>query len=273
MSALGAEGARLVVRAGGASTRLVLVIGHDRLVACEGWEAEAENWIAWARQPDHDAFHLYRDQFLQLVPAAGRNTLEVGCGEGRVARALVSRGHCVTGIDASPSLIRAARDVDQQSTYLVADATRLPFADQSFDLVVAYNSLMDIREMHRAVQEAGRVLTAEGRFCICVTHPMTDAGEFAGREADATFEIRGSYLEDRVPPYAGQLVERAGLRMTFDSLRYSLEEYAQALFSAGFVIEALREPSPPATEVAQDPSKQRWRRIPNFLMLRAAKRA
>lgn len=244
---------------------------HDWRVASEGWEPEAENWIAWAREPDHDAFHLYRDQFLELVPAAGNNTLEVGCGEGRVARALAARGHRVTAIEASPSLAGAARELDQQSTYLLADATELPFAKESFDLVVAYNSLMDIREMPRAVSEAGRVLIPAGRFCICVTHPIADAGEFIGRAGDATFQIRGSYLEDRVPPYAGRLVERAGLRMTFDSLRYSLEEYAQALFSAGFVIEELREPAIPASATERDPSRQRWRRIPNFLMLRAIK--
>jgi len=249
----------------------VLAIVHDRPVASEGWEPEAENWIAWARRPGHDAYHLYIDRFLDLVPGAGANTLEVGCGEGRVARSLVSHGHRVTGIDASPTLIRAARELDRESTYLVADAAELPFPDRSFELVVAYNSLMDIRRMPRAVQEAARVLTVAGRFCLCVTHPMADAGEFTSRAGDATFEIRGSYLEDRVPPYAGQLVERGGLRMTFDSLRYSLEEYAQALFGAGFVIEALREPALPAGEVARDPPKQRWQRIPNFLMLRAAK--
>ncbi len=250
----------------------VLSIGHDRGVVGEGWEPEAENWIAWARERNHDAYHLYVDQFFELVPAAGASTLEIGCGEGRVARSLVAHGHRVTGVDASPSLIRAAQDLDQQSTYLVADAAQLPFADQSFELVVAYNSLMDIREMPRAVQEAGRVLTATGRFCVCVTHPMADAGEFTSRAGDATFEISGSYLEDRVPPYAGRMVERAGLRMTFDSLRYSLQEYAQALFSAGFVIEELREPSIPASEIERDPAKRRWQRIPNFLMLRAAKK-
>lgn len=249
----------------------VLRIVDDGRVRSEGWEPEAENWIAWAREPGHDAFLLYCDRFLELVPAPGSGTLEIGCGEGRVARALRSRGHCVTGIDASPSLIRAAQESDQQSTYMVADAARLPLGDQSFELVVAYNSLMDIREMPAAVREAARVLTADGKFCICVTHPMTDAGEFTSRDGDATFEIRGSYLGDRVPPYAGHTVERSGLRMTFDSLRYSLEEYAEALFSAGFVIEALREPGLPTSEVERDPARRRWQRIPNFLMLRAAK--
>ena len=57
----------------------------------------------------------YRDAFFALVPAPGAATLEVGCGEGRVARDLVARGHRVTGLDASPTLLRAAAEADPDS--------------------------------------------------------------------------------------------------------------------------------------------------------------
>ena len=237
----------------------------------EGWEREAENWIVWTRTPGHDAFPLYFAAFVELLPAPSGAALEVGCGEGRVARDLTALGHQMTGIDASPSLVRAAAAAHSGGHYLIADATKLPFDDGAFDLVVAYNSLMDIAAMPKAVSEAARVLRPHGRLCICVTHPTADAGTFAGRSADAPFVISGSYLEDRVPEYAGQLVERDGLRMTFHSLRFTLEEYSKALEDAGLVIEAMREPPAPATAVIDSPSKQRWRRLPNFLMLRAAR--
>jgi hypothetical protein len=54
--------------------------------AAMSWEDQAENWLAWARTPGHDAYWSYRDAFFPLLPAPGRRTLEVGCGEGRVAR-------------------------------------------------------------------------------------------------------------------------------------------------------------------------------------------
>jgi hypothetical protein len=130
---------------------------------------------------------------------------------------------------------------------------------------------LDIEAMPTAVSEAARVLTPAGRLGICVTHPMTDVGQFAERAAQAPFVITGSYLEDRAPPYAGKIVERDGLRMTFHSLRYSLEEYARALEDASLVIEAVREPPVPKTEVARDPAEGRWQRLPNFLMPRAAR--
>ncbi len=74
------------------------------------------------------------------MPPPGHATLEVGCGEGRVARDLAARGHRVTAIDISRTLIGLAAEADGASTYLLADGVALPFAEAAFDLVVAYNS-------------------------------------------------------------------------------------------------------------------------------------
>ena len=41
------------------------------------WEDQAENWLAWARTPGHDAYWAYRDAFFPLLPAPGRRTLGV----------------------------------------------------------------------------------------------------------------------------------------------------------------------------------------------------
>jgi SAM-dependent methyltransferase len=131
----------------------------------EDWEQEAENWIGWARKPGHDAYWLYRDAFFELLPPPGRATLDVGCGEGRVTRDLTARGHRVVAVDASPTLVRAASQADAEGEYLVADAAALPFDDASFDLVVAYNSLMDVQDMPGAVREAARVLQT-GRLVL-----------------------------------------------------------------------------------------------------------
>ncbi|HZB86656.1 MAG TPA: class I SAM-dependent methyltransferase, partial [Gaiellaceae bacterium] len=134
----------------------------------QDWEGEAANWIAWARRPGHDSYWYYGGSFRELLPAPGRRTLDLGCGEGRVARDLAALGYVVTGIDASPAMVSAARAAHPDGEYLVGEAASLPFADASFDLVVAYNSLMDIDDMPGAVREAARVLEPRGRLCICV---------------------------------------------------------------------------------------------------------
>jgi SAM-dependent methyltransferase len=232
------------------------------------WEQEADNWVQWARAPGHDSYWYVRDQFFQhIVPPPGRLTLDLACGEGRVARDLRDRGHRVVGIDASPTLVRHAKEADSATHYVVADAAALPFPTGTFDLVVAYNSLMDVVDMPGAVKEASRVLERGGRLCISVTHPINDAGVFAGREPDSPFVISGSYFGRR---RFEETFERDGLQLTFRGWCYPLEDYTAALEEAGFVIERLREPRP--NDVALErfgPSELRWRRVPMFLYLLA----
>jgi SAM-dependent methyltransferase len=228
------------------------------------WEREADNWIAWVRRPGHDAYWYYRDAFFdEIVPLPGRATLEIGCGEGRVARDLAERGHQVTAIDAAPTMVRAAQEADPGGTYVLGDAAALPFDDASFDVVVSYNSLMDVDDMPGSVCEAGRVLEGGGRFCVSVTHPFMDAGSFESREPDARFVVDGSYMGKR--RFEGTF-ERAGLTITFRGWCYALSDYWRAFEEAGLLVERLREP----THTLEDP---RHDRIPLFLYVRLVKPA
>ena len=236
----------------------------------EDWEREARNWIAWARTPGHDAYWEYSPAFFDFLPAPGRATLEIGCGEGRVARDLAERGHRVTAVDASPTLLEAAREAQPEVDFRLADAAALPFEDSAFDLVVAYNSLMDVDDMPGAVREAARVLGPGDRLCACVVHPVSDAGRFESSDADARFAIKGSYLGKR---RIEEPFERNGLSITFHGWCYPLEDYAGAFESAGLLIEALREPPQRENVVEANPGEARWQRLPMFLFLRLCKRA
>ncbi|HEV3473395.1 MAG TPA: class I SAM-dependent methyltransferase [Actinomycetota bacterium] len=229
------------------------------------WEQRAKQWRDWARTPGHDAFWAYSASFFEdIVPTAPGRVLDIGCGEGRVTRALAERADAVVGIDSSPTLVRDAAGADEVASYLVGDAIRLPFRNRSFDTVVAYNSLMDLNDMPEGIAEASRVLKTDGRFCICVVHPIQDAGGFTSDEADAPFEIE-NYLESR---HYEDHFERDGLEMTFSSWRYPLAQYVDSVEAAGLLIERLKEPLP---DLSKKPDLKRLERIPMFLFLRALK--
>jgi SAM-dependent methyltransferase len=236
----------------------------------EGWAAEAANWVQFARTPGHDQSHDETNMpaLLNLLPAPGRATLDVACGEGRVARHLRSLGHRVIGIDASPTMVQAAGGHAGASPVLLADAIELPFRDGAFDLAVAYMCLHDIDDMPRAVLEIARVLGRSGRLCAAIPHPINTAGSFQGRDADAPFVISASYLQ--TAPLR-MVADRGGIRLTFHSEHRPLESYARALEAGGLLIEAIREVRSADRPAGHDAAARRWQRIPLFLHLLAIK--
>lgn len=226
------------------------------------WEGSAAAWIAWARTPGHDSYwRFHRDAFLPSLPPPPCRVVDVGCGEGRLARDLMALGYDVVGIDASPTLIAAAREADPEGRYVIADAAALPLPDASADAVTAFMALQDIDDIDAAVREIARVLVPGGRLRSAIVHPITSAGRFPTRELDAVFEIRDSYFEER---HMSETFERDGLTMTFASRHRSLERVARTILDAGLLIDHIAE----VPDLA-DPPRSPWRRLPLFLHLGA----
>jgi SAM-dependent methyltransferase len=234
----------------------------------QAWEENAAAWVEWARAPGHDSYwRFHRDLFLEILPSPSGRTLDLGCGEGRLARDLAALGHDVVGIDVVPAMVAAAREAAPEMELHVADAAALPFEDGSFGLVVAFMSLQDVDDLHGAIRQAARVLAPGGRFCLAVVHPFGSAGSFTERAPDAHFVIEGSYLDERTTDLA---VERDGRAMRFVSRHRPLETYVEQLAACGFLLERLREPKLPEAAF-RDASGWRWQRMPLFLHLRAVK--
>jgi SAM-dependent methyltransferase len=230
------------------------------------WDAAADDWIRWAGAPGHDSYwRFHRALFLPIVPAPGRRTLDLGCGEGRLARDLAALGHRVVAVDGSPRMIEAARAAAPGLSYHVADAGALPLAAASVDLVVAFMSLQDADDLTAAIAECARVLDAGGRLCLAIVHPLNSAGRFAGDEPDSPFVVEGSYLDERRT--RDELV-RGDLAMTFHSEHRPLRRYVDELGAGGFLVELLREHGMPGWSI-DTRRRERWTRIPLFLHIRA----
>ena len=86
--------------------------------------------------------------------------LELGCGGGTYVRLLAGLGYRTVGLDYSvPSLQRAVTvDPGRKGTYLAGEAYGLPFAPDSFDLVVSIGVLQALSEPARALAEMARVM-------------------------------------------------------------------------------------------------------------------
>jgi SAM-dependent methyltransferase len=231
------------------------------------WDEQAEPWSRFARTPGHDAYHEQFNfpAFLELVLPPGKATLDVGCGEGRVGAELRRRGHSVVGVDSSPRMVELAAEHHEAH---VADAAALPFEDASFDLVIAYMSIMNFDEPEAAVRESARVLERGGRVCAAVVHPLDGAGTWSAPEPDAQFAVEGSYYEQEPKLWVS---ERDGIRVTFQDRSLALEQLVRCFEDAGLLVEALREPQPSDEFVQRFPISARRRRVPLFLHLRALK--
>ena len=243
------------------------IVSHADLRAA--WDSQTTRWIAWARAPMHDSYwRFHRDQFLEVLPAPGRLTIDIGAGEGRLSRDLATRGHNVVSVDGAAGLVAAAKGAAPSISAVQADAARLPVRDAAADLVIAFMSLQDVDDMPAAIAEAARVLENGARLCFAIVHPLNSAGQFAGDRPDSPFTIEGTYLEAFA--YEDYVV-RDGHEVTFASEHRPLESYFAALSTAGFVVENLREPPAP-DDAVDSPRARRWQRVPLFLHVVAVRR-
>jgi SAM-dependent methyltransferase len=229
------------------------------------WEQNAVAWAAFAGSGD-EVGEYHALQFLELLPQPGRATLGLGCGEGRLGRALVRHGHRVTGVDVSPTLAKLAQEAGGYDAVIGASAASLPFSDGSFDLVLAFMSLQDMDDMPAAVLEAARVLVPGGCFAVAITHPICTAGDFLGDPNEDGFALNRPYFTPS--RYTWNTETAAGDQVKLHGEHRPLEAYSRAIEQAGLRIEAVREPIAPPSFLAEHPTSAYLGRVPFFMHLR-----
>jgi demethylmenaquinone methyltransferase/2-methoxy-6-polyprenyl-1,4-benzoquinol methylase len=109
-------------------------------------------------------------------PRRGMTVLDIGCGTGSHLSLYQKAGCNTFGIDLSPAMLDVARkklDTTAQAALTLGDASRMPFPDESFDLVTA---MLMFHEMPAALRspvmnEAMRVVKKSGRFLVTDYHP------------------------------------------------------------------------------------------------------
>ena len=112
--------------------------------------------------------------FKELGNIKGKKLLDIGCEAGYITLKLAQKGALVTGIDLIEEPIRALRHslksqplkIRQRIKLRVADATKLPFAADSFDIILATEVIEHITHLNRFVKNTAKVLKPGGILLI-----------------------------------------------------------------------------------------------------------
>jgi len=119
---------------------------------------------------------IYEEHIYRYIFAAGlaqnRVVLDVACGTGYGAGYLAEKGAGqVVGVDISRIAIDYAGERfggDSRASFICADAIRLPFVDNVFDVVVSFETIEHVRQYRKFLGECRRVLKEDG-LLICST--------------------------------------------------------------------------------------------------------
>lgn len=235
-------------------------------VADGGWDEIADWWI---REHGEGTDREYAQQ---VVPEAVADLpprsrlLDVGSGEGQVARRLTTAGHTVTGVEPANALVSHARASRGGPSYARALAEHLPFPDGAFDVAVACLVFEHVEALDTALGEVARVLCPGGTFRWVINHPIVQTPD-SGWVEDHMVDPPESYW--RLGPYLveSSTVEQITSGVDVRFIHRPLSRLLGAALRAGLELSAIREPAP------LDPYPPSYPRVMSLTFIKPPRRA
>jgi SAM-dependent methyltransferase len=230
------------------------------------WERHAK-W--WQEEFTDGADPEYEEQILPLVEQhlmGSRRVLDVGCGEGQLARRAAALGAEVVGVDPTHNQITVARARGGGPRYGEAAAERLPFADQAFDAVVMCLVIEHIDPIEPAIEEMARVLAPGGRFLLLMNHPLlqtTGSGWIDDHILEEQYWRVGPYLRDDTT------IDEIAPGVNLPFMHRPLSRYIHVMGQVGLLLEDMDEPTPPPGFLDEAWEYGEASTIPRLMLLRA----
>ena len=211
----------------------------------------------------------------QIVPMAAqrlrgaKRVLDVGTGEGQLARVAAECGaELVVGIDPTWTQVEVAQRKGGAPMYSRAEAATLPFADETFDCVLACLVFEHIAAVDSAIAEVARVLVPGGRFVFFLNHPLLQTPGSGWIDDQIIME---QYW--RIGPYLVEAdeIEEVEKNVFIPFVHRPMSRYVNAMAANGLYLTEMQEPAPPPgfLEIAGEYSEAGT--IPRLLLLHATK--
>jgi ubiquinone/menaquinone biosynthesis C-methylase UbiE len=218
----------------------------------------------YAAEVDQRPFHIYyeRPGTWSLLPKQlkGLNVLDIGCGSGWYAEHLIKSGCQVTAMDLNAHMVEVTQKRLQKSGKVIQADLQKPldfFPSESFDMVIAPLVIHYLNDLKAPMKEIARVTKSKGLFIFSVSQPQS---EFYLHNLSNYFEKQ--IITDHWP----------WVNADVQHFHYTLEDYVESLYEAGFLVERMLEPLPQEGLKEESHLYQLITTKPWFLFVRALKR-
>jgi SAM-dependent methyltransferase len=165
---------------------------HERFVEFATLREDDAGIAGWSPSGLDTRFRFFRRHWRLTAP--GGRYVDVGCGAATYTRWLAETGLAAVGIDYSqPTLFKARARTPASIPLCAGDATRLPFADASFDGALCFGLLQAVSHARPVASELGRILKDGGELWI---DALNDGG-LAARTQKARLRWKGKQMHLR----------------------------------------------------------------------------
>jgi SAM-dependent methyltransferase len=184
-----------------------------------------------------------------LTVGPGTRLLDAGCGAGGARTLAASRGARVNGLDAATALVTIARQRVADGDFRVGDVQALPYADETFDAIIAADVLPYVADPLVAMHELRRVCAPHGRVAAAILAAPEEYAHHAVFMAVRALLPRPLDVQPfalSAPGVLDALIGQAGLRVlgggmvACPSVYPDTETFWQAQASAGLLQAAVR---------------------------------